>query len=284
MRQKKIHENQEICEEWWNDFSKFKEWSLNEGYEYNNPNFIYFLQRKNKEEPFCAHNCFYRIKGRSTNENKVIDKEKEKNICDKYLKNNISTRTLAKENNLCQKTIINILKRNNIKSSDREIKVENLQEEIWKKIPNYKNYFVSNKGRIKSSSYKGMGEKLMICSEQDGYLSVNLNRNGKSYTHKVHRLVALCFIPNPNNYPVVNHKNEIRNDNRVENLEWCTQKYNTIYSNGKKVIATNPITKEKIEFLSIQSVKEKGFNPSNVVKCLKGSRMTHGGFTWEYKK
>jgi hypothetical protein len=59
---------------------------------------------------------------------------------------------------------------------------------------------------------------------------VKLCKNGKEQTQKVHRLVAQAFIPNPNNYPQVNHKNGIKTDNRVENLEWCNNRQNIIHS------------------------------------------------------
>lgn len=65
---------------------------------------------------------------------------------------------------------------------------------------------------------------------KDGYLKVNLYKEGKCYYYQVHRLVAMTFIPNPNNLPVVNHINSIRDDNRVENLEWCTVQHNNIHA------------------------------------------------------
>ena len=64
-----------------------------------------------------------------------------------------------------------------------------------------------------------------------GYLRLPLTINNKAKSYLVHRLVALAFIPNPNNYPEVNHKNEDKTDNRVENLEWCDRSYNINYGN-----------------------------------------------------
>ena len=66
-------------------------------------------------------------------------------------------------------------------------------------------------------------------TDKDGYKYVSFYKNNKPKHYKVHRLVAEAFIPNPNNWPQVNHKNEVKNDNRVCNLEWCTAKYNRNY-------------------------------------------------------
>ena len=72
-----------------------------------------------------------------------------------------------------------------------------------------------------------------------GYPEVTLYLDGVSKRCKVHRLVAMAFIPNPNNYPHINHKNEIRDDPRACNLEWCTAQYNNCYNDGQKRRAKN---------------------------------------------
>ena len=100
--------------------------------------------------------------------------------------------------------------------------IEDLEGEIWKDLPEYEGlYQASNKGRIKRNNHL---IKLII--QKTGYLNVSLCKNGISKTCRVHKLIAKIFIPNPNNYQSINHKNGNKQDNRVENLEWCTQSYN----------------------------------------------------------
>lgn len=113
-------------------------------------------------------------------------------------------------------------------------------KETWKPIKNYEGlYEVSNKGQVRSLNYKRTGEIkiLKLRVNKYGYLQVHLSKNGKHYAKSIHRLVAQTFIPNPNNYSQVNHKDEKRDNNNVENLEWCNCKYNNNYGNRNKKIS-----------------------------------------------
>jgi hypothetical protein len=102
--------------------------------------------------------------------------------------------------------------------------------EEWKPIENYEDlYWVSNFGNVKS---KRKNKKLSI--NLDGYYVVNLSKNGKSKIFNVHRLVAKAFISNPNNLPQVNHKDENKLNNNVDNLEWCDSNYNHNYGTRNK--------------------------------------------------
>ena len=105
--------------------------------------------------------------------------------------------------------------------------------EQWKKIEGYENYSVSTKGRVRNDKFN----REVKTTENLGYLYVTLFPGRKKM--RVHRLVATAFIPNPDNLPYVNHKNEIKHDNRVDNLEWCTPEYNVNYGNGIRLMLDN---------------------------------------------
>ena len=103
--------------------------------------------------------------------------------------------------------------------------------EIWKDIKGYEGlYQVSNEGRI----FSVINSIFLKPIENNGYYTVSLYKNKKPSINNIHRLVAEAFIPNPNNLPCVNHKNEIKTDNKVNNLEWCTYQYNNTYNNKAK--------------------------------------------------
>lgn len=113
--------------------------------------------------------------------------------------------------------------------------------EIWKEIPGYEGYFeVSNLGNFRSKDrmvkYKNNGlrkypgKPLKVEQMQDGYQRIVLMKEAIKKRYMCHRLVALTFIPNPNNYPQVNHIDGVRNNNCIDNLEWCTQSQNELHS------------------------------------------------------
>ena len=289
IRQKCYHQNEKMCDEWWNNFEKFKEWALFNGFEYEG-DFSFYIQRKDSSLPFSPENCFFRTqKKRATDqiktEMKIISEELKEKIANEYLTTKKSSRTLAKENDLCQRTVLNILKEKNINAMSKKIDVVDLPGEIWKTVKDSNNaYMVSNLGRVKRNSSIRSHEEIMKAKNHFGYKHISLIINGRRTTKMIHRLVAEHFLENPNNYPIVNHKNEIKDDNRVENLEWCTKQYNCAYSRNKEIISYNPITKEVKEYPSVRSTAEFGYNPSNVVMVLKGVRGTHGGLVWKYKE
>ena len=118
-------------------------------------------------------------------------------------------------------------------------------KEEWRDIKGYEGlYQVSNLGRVKSL-IRGTGNQFRFSKVEvilkphltkKGYFRLSLSKNNKRKSFQVHRLVAEAFIPNPNNYPQVNHKDENKTNNCVDNLEWCTNKYNCNYGNhGEKI-------------------------------------------------
>ena len=110
--------------------------------------------------------------------------------------------------------------------------------EKWKQIivdGERVDYMVSNFGRVLRIKSNRI---LRNATDKDGYEIVNISYNkNKRKCHKIHRLVAQAFIPNPNNYPIINHKDEIKSNNNVGNLEWCTPKYNVNYGTCPKRIS-----------------------------------------------
>lgn len=185
-------------------------------------------------------------------------------------------------------------------------------KEIWKDIEGYEGlYQVSNMGRVKSLERNVVGgrgglykieEKILTPCNRNGYSSVSLSKDGVITTHSIHRLVATAFIHNPNNFPMINHRNEIKNDNRVENLEWCTHKYNMNYGTinkrrgeslgyGKNNLCSKSILQftKKGDFIrkwdcSMDIERELGFDNSNITKCCNGKKhfLSAYGFKWGY--
>ncbi len=106
-----------------------------------------------------------------------------------------------------------------------------LEGEEWKPIKGFDGYLISNFGRVWSDKQK---KRFMKPHDTGRYYMVGLYIKNKAYQKSVHRLVAEAFIPNPNNYPQVNHKDEVKTNNRADNLEWCTSKYNNNYGTAKQ--------------------------------------------------
>lgn len=164
--------------------------------------------------------------------------------------------------------------------------------EIWKDIPNYEGlYQASNLGRIKSLKRKGAKEKILKgFYDEFGYLRVALCKNNEIKKYKVHRLIAITFISNPNNYKQVNHDNGIKDDNRVENLEWCTPSYNTKHSyinnlnktKGKLIEITNKATNLTLRYRSMRLASiDKGYNKGYFFKKIKNNIFENEYYKWK---
>ena len=166
-------------------------------------------------------------------------------------------------------------------------------QEIWKDIVDYENlYQVSNLGRVRSldriivdsrNVRKFKGVDLKKHKKKSGYLTVQL----KHKDFQIHRLVAKAFIPNPDGKPQVNHKDGDKQNNRVDNLEWCTceeninHAYKSGLKNGKKVVCVE--TNDCFNSIKAASLKYKT-DASCITKCCKNkiNYKTAGGYHWEY--
>ena len=173
-----------------------------------------------------------------------------------------------------------------------------MREEEYKDVIGYEGlYQVSNKGNVKSLErtvwngrgyYKTTERILKSFDDGHGYLQVILWKGGKSKTCKVHRLVAEAFLENTDNLPEVNHIDEDKTNNNVQNLEWCTRKYNINYGTrtektSKPVIGINKTSGLIVEFSSIMEAERVlGINNGHIVKCCKGKIKSIGGFYWMY--
>ena len=168
-----------------------------------------------------------------------------------------------------------------------------MTEEIWCPIKGYEGqYQVSDQGRVRSLK-SGKERVLNPVSDKDGYLQVSLYKNGEQKKCKVHRLVAQTFIPNPNNLQEVNHKDEDKTNNYVQNLEWCDVKYNINYGTRTKRQAeklSNPVlqyTKYGVfvrEWKSTRDVERNlGYFHSYISNCCNGKCKSAYDFIWKFK-
>lgn len=173
-----------------------------------------------------------------------------------------------------------------------------MNNEVWKDIKDYEGHYqVSDKGRVKSIKFR---KEIIMKPERNksGYLAIGLRKNGEHKLFKVHRLVAIAFIPNPDNLPQVNHKDENKENNSVENLEWCDSKYNINFgihnqriseklTNGKRSKPVLQFTKDGEfiqEWKSGHDVERNlGYNQRNISSCCLGKIKSAYGYVWKYK-
>lgn len=173
-------------------------------------------------------------------------------------------------------------------------------KEMWRPIKGYEGkYEISSSGRVKSiTGWKNVGNEIYkpqgIIMKQGinrEYKKIDLCKHGKHTTYKVHRLVAEAFVPNPNNYPQINHKDEDPFNNHATNLEWCTQEYNINYGTRVRRI-TKKISKKVGQYTldgklvkvwkSTHDAGRHGYHQGHVWACCRGKAKTHAGYKWHF--
>ena len=175
-------------------------------------------------------------------------------------------------------------------------------KEIWKDVKGYEGlYQVSSKGRVKSLDRycltKKGNKRFRACrilkpyTQKDGYKQVDLRNSIKPKTATIHRLVAKAFIPNPHNYPQVNHKDENPSNNCVDNLEWCTTVYNNRYGNRmKRIIKSLSVKVVQLSlngslvkvWPSIRNASKNGYYSSSISHCCQNKLLRCNGYYWIY--
>lgn len=158
----------------------------------------------------------------------------------------------------------------------------------WKSIKDFENYEVSTTGQVRRNN------KVLNPGIGAGYLIVCLSKHGLYKTKRVHRLVAETFLPNPANLPAVNHKDGIKTNNELNNLEWCSHSHNINHAHANNLVgsvnyiniiiatdaAQNISVYKNISEASKSIGVPDGF--SNIAKCCKGERPTAYGYSWKY--
>ena len=180
------------------------------------------------------------------------------------------------------------------------------EKEVWKDIAGYEGlYQISSLGNVKSLNYnRTKKERILTPGKRgSGYLFVCLCKVGKSKKFNIHRLVGDAFIENPKNFPQVNHIDEDKTNNCVDNLEWCTAKYNMNFgTRGARDLETKKLRNRKNaeksvlqftkdgkfvnEYHSIsEAERNTGIYQSNIVQCCKNRKRykSAGGYIWKYK-
>src|SRR5699024_2254592 len=187
-------------------------------------------------------------------------------------------------------------------------------KEVWKDVVGFEEFYqVSTHGRVRSKDRvtvrKGDGAK--ICYEEkilktplniDCYPNLNLNVREKKHSKRAHRLVAETFIKNPNNYIEVNHIDEIKDNNHVSNLEWCTREHNMNHGTGmarahshpnaikrleeskRPVVGVHIETEKEIRFESLSEADKNGYPRRNVQSVINGLDKSYRGHVWFYEE
>lgn len=199
-----------------------------------------------------------------------------------------------------------------MENSDRWFDLALLPNEEFRDIKGYENlYQISNYGRVKSlkrnvlcgNRYNNKKKKrtcqekiLRLTKDKDGYYRIGLYKKPKRAYLIVHRLIAEAFIPNPNDFPCINHKDEVKTNNSIDNLEWCTVAYNNAYGNrtenaklklNKPVLQLDRTLNLLNEYKSVADASMKTNTcRSSIYGCCNNKEhfKTANGYIWKYKE
>lgn len=174
-----------------------------------------------------------------------------------------------------------------------------MKKEVWKPYPEYPFIQGNRLGEVRTIDHYVTGSRggkrlikghiLKQHRNNIGYMRVHFSSNGKQVNRSVHRIIASCFLPNPDNLPEVNHKDCDPTNNCIDNLEWCTHEYNTEYREkygtalNHPVIAINLATQEPSLFpLQCEAGRELGISPKSINQVVRNKRKTTHGYWFTY--
>lgn len=146
---------------------------------------------------------------------------------------------------------------------------------MWKKIKDYEKYEVNEEGQVRRNS------RILKPEIRSGYYSVGLCSHGKKKHMRIHRLVAQAFIPNPENLPMINHKDENKLNNNINNLEWCDNTYNSQYPNDLSIYCFDL---DKTFPSASEASVHTGVCRTSIIKACRGQLCQAGGMLWCYFK
>lgn len=155
-----------------------------------------------------------------------------------------------------------------------------MTEEKWKMVDEFPTYSISSCGRLRNDITRHI---LIGGYDRDGYKQATICYAGKQYNRRICRLVAIAFIPNPNNLPMVNHKDENKENDCVDNLEWCTAEYNNNYGNKNQSMRKRVRCIEtKREYDGLRVAEKQCGIPHSMISRACRFGITARGLHWEY--
>lgn len=168
-----------------------------------------------------------------------------------------------------------------------------MKAELMTKIKGFDKYYISKNGEILCVNYMKTNKCKLLKKQStlEGYHFVQLSKNGKIFNKRINRLVAETFIPNPDNLPQVNHIDEDKTNNKVNNLEWCTAKYNNCYGSRLKKMAKTKskrvlgYNKDGVLIYLFDKIKDSGkygFCEGHISSCCNGKRNSHKNIIWKF--